>query len=405
MIQDRRNQRTTESVDAVIVGCGIAGGLFAGRLARDGYKVIALEKRPKIGVPVRCGEAAGSREEISQYIPIDESWIVADINAARMYAPNGTFVEKRLPGVGLMLRRDAFDQALAQQAREWGADVRTYQEVTGLIRDERAVLGVRVKCHRTGEHYDVRARLVVGADGVEGFVGRWAGLAGHLRSREIHAAIEYLLEGPAFPEDTIELYLSRRYAPGGYAWVFPKGRGRANVGLGIHPVIAKDGSAREYLDRFVADYFPDARILKLVAGGVSGTAPLKTMVGNGVLLIGEAAHQNNPFSGGGIMNALEGAEEAHKVATEALAAGDVSRDFLRRYDSAWHGRNGHLIRKFDMLRQFFFKLDDGSMNNIIAVLDKTVRARPGKITDYAEVFAAAFKTTPGILWKARKLLW
>ena len=398
-------QRLPDKADAVIVGCGPAGGLLAGRLARDGHRVIALEKRPRIGVPVRCGEAAGSRDEIGAFIPVDERWIVTDINAARMYAPNGTCVEKELPGVGLMLKRDLFDQALARQAADWGADVREGNEVTGLRRRGGRVTGVDVKSHAGGASYSIDASVVIGADGVEGFVGRWAGLKSHLKSRHIHAAIEYLLEGDGFPTDIIELYLSRTYAPGGYAWVFPKGRGLANVGLGIHPVIAKEGNARQYLDRFVADYYPRAKKHKLVAGGVSGSKPLKTHVGDGVLLVGEAGHQNNPFSGGGIMNALEGAEEAHKVLTVALAEERTDKQFLQRYDKAWHDRNGHLIAKFALLRALFFKLGDDDLNNVVAVLDKAVRARPGRITDYTEVFRSAFKATPGILWKARKALW
>jgi digeranylgeranylglycerophospholipid reductase len=399
------NSGVSDKVDTVIVGCGIAGALLAGRLAKDGHRVIALEKRPLVGVPVRCGEAAGSREEISHFVPIDENWIVAEINAARMYAPDGECVEKKMPGVGVMLKRDAFDQALARQASEWGAEVRTSQEATALLMDGDRVCGVAVRDHVSGHSYNIEARVTVGADGVEGFVGRWANLTRHLRPREIHSATEYTMKGDGFPSDTIELYLGRAHAPGGYAWVFPKGERTANVGLGIHPSMANGKTARYYLDRFVEAHFPEAEIGHLVAGGVSGSKPLETMVTDGLLLVGEAGRQNNPFSGGGIMNALEGAEEAHKVLTVALQKDDVGREFLRQYDRAWHDRNGHLIEKFARLRELFFKFDDDDMNRVVKVLDKAVKARPGRITDYAEVFRSAFLTAPGILWKASKLLW
>lgn len=398
-------RKSTKRVDVAVVGCGPAGGLLAGRLARDGLDVVVLEKRPLVGVPVRCGEAAGSREEISNFIPVDERWVTGDINAARMVAPDRTYVEKQLPGVGLMIRRDGFDQALADQAANWGADVRTHQEVTGLIVDKNRIDGVRVHNHATRTAYEIRASVTIGSDGVESFTGRWANLTKHLKPRQIHSGVEYILEGDGFPRDTIELHLTAQYAPGGYAWVFPKGEGRASVGLGIHPGRAKNGTAREYLDRFIRDRYPRARVGKLVAGGISGTKPLKTMVGEGVLLVGEAARQNNPFSGGGIMNALEGAEEAHKVLCDAFSAGDTGKEFLRRYDKAWHDRNGYLIKRFAMLRELFFLLDDKQLNAVVKGLAQFVNARPGQITDYTEVFGTVFRMTPGVLWKAQKMLW
>ncbi len=405
MIQQSTNNSASEKADVAIVGCGPAGGLLAGRLARDGYRVIAFEKRPLIGVPVRCGEAAGSRKEISHFVPVDDKWVVAELNAARMVAPNGTFVEKVMPGFSLMLKRDGFDQALAEQAQNWGADIRTYSAVTGLRWRDEAVCGVNVTGHKSARTYHVDARVVVGADGVESFVGRWTGLTSHLRPRQIHSAIEYLLEDDSFPRDRLELFVSREHLPGGYGWMFPKGGNTANVGVGVHPTMAKNGTARDYLDRFIKARYPRAKVGRLVAGGTSGSKPLKTLVGDGVLLVGEAGRMNNPLSGGGIMNALEGAEEAHKVLCEALERDDMSAEFLRRFDKAWHDRNGHLIHKFGLLRELFFKLDDEDINNIVGVLNKLASKRPGAISDYTELFHAAFKAVPGVLWKARKMLW
>jgi digeranylgeranylglycerophospholipid reductase len=394
-----------ENTDAVVVGCGVAGGLLAGRLARDGYRVVVLEKRPQIGVPVRCGEAAGSRLELSRFVPVDESWVAADINGARLYAPDGSYVEKRMPGVGTMIERDRFDQALARQAENWGAHVRPHHEALGLERDGKSVRGVAVKDHATGSVYSLNARITVGADGIESFVGRWAGLENHLRPKEVHSAAEYLLEGDGFSADIIEIYVGTDVAPGGYAWVFPKGHRLANVGIGVHPAMTDAVTARGYLDRFVDERFPGSERKRLVAGGVSGSKPLRTMVGDGVLLVGEAARHNNPLSGGGIMNALEGAEEAHKVIAKALSVNDTSRDVLNEYNAAWQNRNGRSIHKFALMRELFFELDDGELNRVVSVLDGIVRAKPGEIGDYTEIFRAAFKTTPGVLWKARKLLW
>ena len=394
-----------ERTDAVVVGCGVAGALLAGLLARDGYRVVALEKRPVIGVPVRCGEAAGPREEIEHFIPVDERFVSADLNAVRVFAPDMSSFERQMPGFGVVLERDKFDQALAEQARTRGAEVRTHHEAIGLRTNGTRVEGVEVKNHDDGSVYTIASKITIGADGIEAFVGRWAGLTAQLRPQEIHSGAEYLLEGDGFSPDTIELHAGWDIAPGGYAWVFPKGHRLANVGVGVHPARTGDSTPRDYLDRFVDKRFPRSVRRRFVAGGISGSRPLKTMVGDGVLLVGEAARQNNPLSGGGIMNALEGAEEAHAVLKKALADDDTSRRALRPYDDVWHRRNGRFIHKFALLRELFLSLNEEELTGLVKVLGRTIGTTQGTITDYTEIFRIAFRTTPGVVWKAGRALW
>jgi len=394
-----------ERTDAVIIGGGPAGSTIAALLAQSGFKPILFEKRPLIGRPVRCGEATGNRTDIARFIPINENWISADINAVRMIAPGGRVLEKSLPGIGVVLDRSLFDQALAEQARAAGTDIRLHTEAVDLIRKNGAVTGVRVRNHGTGRCYPVRAAVTVGADGIESFIGRRAGLTRHLSLSSIHSALQYLIEADGLPRDTIEIHAGQAIAPGGYAWVFPKGQGLANVGLGIHPSLAGGVTPRQLLDRFIADRYPDARIRATVAGGTSGTKPLKTMVGDGVLLVGEAAHQNNPFSGGGIMNALEGATEAAAVLSGALHRRDTGARALKPYDERWARKTGHSINKLALLRKFFYQLSDKEIDKLADVLQGFTRQPAGTPTDYAEIFKTAFLNVPGLIWKARKLLW
>jgi digeranylgeranylglycerophospholipid reductase len=394
-----------ETTDAVIVGGGPAGSTVAARLAYDGFEVVLIEKRPQIGVPVRCGEATGNREELSRFIPIDESWISADINGIRLFAPGGEVIERRLPNVGVVLDRAKFDQALADRAQALGVDIRVNTQAVDLMTDNGTIKGVRIRDHSTGKTFDIHAKITVGADGVEGFVARWAGLARHLPASAIHSAIQYRIEAQGLPNDIIELHAGQRIAPGGYAWIFPKGEDRANVGLGVHPLMLNEGTAKGLLDRFVAERIPGGRILETFAGGTSGTKPLKTMVGNGVLLAGEAAHHNNPFSGGGIMNALEGAEEASRVICKGLHAGDLTSRHLAQYDERWHKRVGSTIAKLAAMRKFFYELEDKDLDSIARVLQKLNRSKTADDLDYVDVFKTAFTTAPGLIWKARSLLW
>lgn len=394
-----------EKTDAVIVGGGPAGSTVAAQLANNGFEVVLIEKRPQIGVPVRCGEATGNREELSRFIPIDESWISADINGIRLFAPGGEIIERRLPGIGVVLDRAKFDQALADRAKAFGADIRINTQAVNLLTENGTIKGVRARDHATGKAYDLRAKITVGADGVEGFVARWAGLAKHLPASAVHSAIQYRVEAQGLPVDTIELHGGRQIAPGGYAWIFPKGENRANVGLGIHPLMLQKCTTKDLLNRFVAERVPGGKILETFAGGTSGTKPLNTMVGNGVILAGEAARQNNPFSGGGIMNALEGAEEASSVICEGLRAGNVTSHHLALYDERWHKRVGGTIARLAAMRKFFYELEDKDLDSVARILHKLNREKSTENLDYVDVFKTAFTTAPGLIWKARSLLW
>lgn len=394
-----------EHTDVVITGCGVAGGMLAGLLAKAGLRTIAIEKRPRIGEPIRCAEAAGSRKELSRFIPVDEEWIAADIDGVRLEGPDGNALERTIPSLGVVLRRDRFDRALARRARAHGADIRTHVEAVGLERRGDAVTGIRCFDHEAQRPLNIAATLTVGADGVESTTARLAGLRRHFTASEIHSCYQYLMAGDEFAPSIIKIIAGEKIAPGGYVWIFPRGPGHANVGLGIHPGMADGGTAQEFLDRFVAERYPSARPVATVAGGTSGTRPLKTMVMDGLLLVGEGAGHNNPFSGGGIMNALEGAEEAAAVITRCFRDGDVSGAALREYDRRWEKRNGRTIARFAALRRFYFSLGDKDINALISILDRQYPVDGSFDMDYAGLFKSAIQSNPGLVWKARKLLW
>ncbi len=391
--------------DVLISGCGIAGGMLASLLAREDIGVTVCEKRPSVGVPVRCGEAAGSREELSRFVDVDEKWISADINGARLVGPGGKVLERKLPGVGVVLKRDIFDQSLASAAASRGADIITSCELTDLLHGGGAIKGARVRFLNSGETAEIEASVTVGADGIESFVGRKAGIKPCLRPEQIHSCCEYVMQGEMFPEDSVWIFAGNNTAPGGYAWVFPKGNGMANVGVGIISRAPGKKTARERLDDFVLAHFPKAHAVKVIAGATSGLKPLKTITGDGVMLIGEAAGHNNPFSGGGIMNALESAEEAASIIINALRSRDVSRRSLGRFDDSWHERNGKTLARFASLRKFFISLNDKEMDAVINALDVSLPEGSLHIADYAGFFRRAFISTPGLLWKAKTLLW
>lgn len=394
------------NVDVFVIGAGPAGSYVGYALARQGFDVIIAEKRPEVGVPVRCGEAAGSLAELEHFLPLDDRWIAGPIDGARLFGPSNRYVERSMPGVGTQLHRDHFDQALARQAVDAGAEVHTGLQIDAVSEYES---GSRTVSGRDRRHGDAavrtRARLVIGADGVESLVGQWLGLRKAFPVGDVHSALQYLLDGVPAGKRYIDLYAGHQVAPGGYAWVFPKDGDTANVGLGLHVTPKLRRSARAYLDDFVRERFPKSRILGVMAGGVSGPRSLKSMVADGAALVGESGHTNNPFSGGGIMNALESAEEAGVVFAEALRDGDTSEGRLRDYPKRWRKRVGRTNDLFFRLRNLFFTFDDTEIDWAVDSLNKIVAGADEKNVDYTGIFRSAMLEHPKLMLKATRMLW
>jgi digeranylgeranylglycerophospholipid reductase len=168
-----------------------------------------------------------------------------------------------------------------------------------LCNEDGALVGVQLSAAPNGD-VSVQSKIVIGADGVESQVGRWAGLDTVPRLRDMCSAVQYLMAGLDIDEGICDFYFGAQVAPGGYLWIFPKGKGMANVGIGIAGNRAGKITAQAFLDRFVEANFPTGSILGVVAGGIPLAGTLKQMVKDGLMLVGDAAHQAFPHTGGGI---------------------------------------------------------------------------------------------------------
>ncbi|MEK6756160.1 MAG: NAD(P)/FAD-dependent oxidoreductase, partial [Bacteroidota bacterium] len=153
-----------ESYDVIVVGAGPAGSTASRYAAAGGASVLVLEKDRDVGYPVRCGEAV-SHEGVVQFIEPDPRWIAATVSKFRIVVPDGNSIVPRLDGIGYVLERRVFDYELAKVAAREGAEVVTKAYVYDLIKSNGEVSGVRalVKDRKV----DIRAKIVIGADGVE----------------------------------------------------------------------------------------------------------------------------------------------------------------------------------------------------------------------------------------------
>lgn len=286
---------------------------------------------------MRCGEATGSRAELARFVDVDESWIARDIVGLALHVNDGFAMHRDVPHAGVVLHRDKFEQALAQRATAAGACIRLSTTVSALERTESSVRGVRLD---SGEV--VEARLVIGADGAESMVGRWAGITRPLKLAEAYSAAQYRMRTGFCNDGRLHFFVGSRTIPRGYLWVFPKGNGEVSVGAGIYGPRAGEPTAHGYLTRFIDAHLPGVARDRLITGCVPLAACPPKLHRDNVVLVGDAARQCNPFTAGGIMNTLEAADLLARQLVRAGSRGvhgASSEEYaLRAYSRRWSGR-------------------------------------------------------------------
>jgi digeranylgeranylglycerophospholipid reductase len=354
--------------DVLVIGGGPAGALAGKTAAEKGLSALIVEKRPAIGAPVRCAEGIG-KEALHEFIDPDPRWISAEMTGAGIVAPDGFFMKlsSEMSGgkVGYVLDRKIFDRELVWKAAEAGADIAVKSRAAAPILEKGAVKGAKIEY--AGRTTDVKADVVIAADGVESKFSRWCGIDTTVPVREIMSSVQYVMADIDIDEHSTIFYLGNDVAPEGYLWVFPKGKRSANVGIGISGKKSGTGHrAKDYLDKFVKKTFPDGKTIEYIPGGVSVCRPLDCTVADGLMITGDAARVVDPLTGGGIYNAMYTGRLAAEVAAECIDKGDVTKKALMKYDKAWRAsKMGRSIERNYLIKEYLIKQPDTKLNEII----------------------------------------
>jgi digeranylgeranylglycerophospholipid reductase len=320
-----------ETYDVIVVGAGPAGSVSAKYAAIGGARTLLLEKHPVIGYPLCCAEAI-SKTGLENIIKPDPKWIATKIEKAKLFSPSGKEVTVYHPDAGYVLERKIFDRWLAQQAARAGAEIRVGIDVTELLRDRDGKV-VGVVARDNSQQIEILSKTVIAADGIESQIAIKAGLKTLLKPGQILSAYQYLLADIDIEPDTIEFYFGNSVAPGGYIWIFGKGDGIANVGIGICPTKSPKKKAVGYLDEFIPRRFKRYQILEKMAGGVPSYLNDVQLYKDNVLVVGDAARLVDSLTGAGIANALLSGKIAGvtvaEMVTNGIKADVYQKEFYR----------------------------------------------------------------------------
>lgn len=364
----------TPSYDLVIIGSGPAGSTTARFAARQGLKVLLVDKRQELGAPIQCSGAV-SRHALEEVgVTPDAEFIHEPIYGFSIYNEKGdktTIDYRRLKPeeygpeegkkpLGYVVDRRRFDRYLMTQAERAGVEVWLKTEGLGYRPDGDGSCEVFLR--RFNQQITIKARVLVGADGLQSQVGKWAGLRTHIKITELASCLQFIVD-QVETEGLLEIVTGHEWAPGGYAWVFPKGHGYAEIGLGVISTMT-DKNAQWRLDKFIKrsffkERFENSRILEIQGGGVPLAAPLRTQYADNLILVGDAARHVNPITGGGIHTALSGGRIAGNFLAGFLNSGrqPTARN-LKGYQNCWLEELGNKMWQLYEVKTDIFRKTD-----------------------------------------------
>ncbi|HHY00867.1 MAG TPA: NAD(P)/FAD-dependent oxidoreductase [Methanothermobacter sp.] len=336
-----------KNYDVVVVGAGPIGSTFARSMAEKGFKVAILEKKKEIGVPLQCAGLLGKKIKKVNILP--DEFIINSVNGAFLHSPQDTVlsVSKSKPEA-YVLDRVGYDKFLAELASNSGVDiffnhkVANVDSINGLV------------SLKNSEITKISGNVIAGADGHSSIVSRSFNLPA-----ESFQAAQYLVDAgeKRFKNDFVHLYVDSKISPG-FFWTIPLSETTARVGLFAD---ANYQDLTIHLNKLISKRpeLDGVSILKKYYGVIPKQDSHKRLVKDRVILLGDAASQVKPTTGGGLIMGFTSAEMASKVASQALEAEDTT--LLENYSKSYNDKFKKELKVQIMVHKVFKSLSNSDL--------------------------------------------
>jgi flavin-dependent dehydrogenase len=270
--------------------------------------------------------------------------------------------------VGYILNRRLFGQWLLKKATDKGAVLMDSTKFLEPVLEKGFVTGGKIM-DSAGRTVELKSKVVVDASGflavVRHKLPEKMGIDREIENEDVEACYREIRQLKQENENTkyCEIYLDGKITPGGYTWIFPKGGAKVNVGLGVVMRGKFPNPKKQFCDHILKrQQFDGSLLLNAGAWWDPTRRPLDNMVGNGVVLVGDAASLVNPIHGGGIGPSMLSGFQAGKVIAEALENGEPSQEALWGYNLAYMASYGKKQASLDIFRLLLIDSSDADLN-------------------------------------------
>ncbi len=349
-----------QEYDVAIVGGGPIGGYIAGKIAEKKYKVAIFEKNKQIGLPLNCAGLITPR--VFNLLNFSEKNIVQNIiKGANIHSPSNNILSIGGDKVhAYAINRTLFDQEIIKQSEQKEADIFLNNNV---LSAQKIANHIEIT---TSKKLEIKSKLLIGADGPFSKVrDRFV----FYEPKEIIKGFGAELDNTSLNPDFVEIFVGNNIAPTFFAWFIPINKDGTKARAGLCVSQNAGNSPKYYFDKLlknkkILDFIKDAKITKNI-GGVIPLGILKKTYSSNVMIVGDAAAQVKPTSGGGIYTGILCGNHCSNVAIEALEKNDFSSNFLKKYQKLWIKEVGRELNLGMKFRSIYRNLSDKQFDKYI----------------------------------------
>jgi flavin-dependent dehydrogenase len=388
--------------DAIIAGGGMSGLITAASIgyhSKGNARVLIVDRNPeqepgkKTHNGWTCGDATSQRslDYLAEHIGIryGSPELEHPVKGVYVYSPDRK-TKVLFEGEGWLFNRKLAPRRQVRDARRFGAEFMFGTTAEKLLYNDGYVTGVAGR-RADGTAFSATAKVVVDATGSSSVLRRFLTIKSSIEKEidgdDLVGTGRYILDfDPAMDEpsffspDYCIIHLDQFMAPAGYAWIFPKGKRKVNIGLGI----SKSGLERrnrrfglqDNLQSLIDKYVADNPVIRNArqpqddadSGNTKGNwqVPVRrhndSMVANGFAVVGDAAWMPRPIDAGGISPSIYGGTILGKVVAEAIQAGDTSEGSLWKYNVEYMNTHGYPMASFEVLRRYLQTVTNEQIN-------------------------------------------